>query len=288
MSKAKGSLPAAVRSVLLLLPFLALPALAQTGPPELDQAFDRLYNFDFRGSHAILDPYIQAHPSEPLPYAVRASAYLFYELDRMGVLESQFFVSDKRIAEKKKKVQPDPRVRELLYKAIGDAQSRANAILASKPDDPHALFAMCMTLGITSDYMALVEKRQLSSLPVAKRSNVYAQKLLKRNPPWYDAYVTAGIDEYLIGCLPFFIKWFVRFDNIEGSKEQAIKNLQLVAEKGRYLKPFSKILLGIIYLREKRPEEAERLLTQLARDYPSNPLFRRELAMLSTRGAAGQ
>ncbi|HWB97610.1 MAG TPA: hypothetical protein VG672_12935, partial [Bryobacteraceae bacterium] len=194
----------------------------------------------------------------------------------------------KRIAEKKKKVQPDPRVRELLYKAIGDAQSRANAILASKPDDPHALFAMCMTLGITSDYMALVEKRQLSSLPVAKRSNVYAQKLLKRNPPWYDAYVTAGIDEYLIGCLPFFIKWFVRFDNIEGSKEQAIKNLQLVAEKGRYLKPFSKILLGIIYLREKRPEEAERLLTQLARDYPSNPLFRRELAMLSTRGSAGQ
>lgn len=289
MTKCGRRLAVTVRkSLLCLLPLLALPVFAQIGPPELDQAFDRLYNFDFPGSHAILDRYIQAHPQEPLPYAVRSSAYLFYELDRMGVLESQFFVSDKRIADKRKKLPPDPKVRQLLYKAIEDAQSRANTILASKPDDPQALFTMCMTLGITSDYMALVEKHQLSSLPVAKRSNAYAQQLLKRNPPWYDAYVTAGIDEYLIGSLPFFVKWFVRFDNIEGSKEQAVKNLQLVATKGHYLKTFSKILLGIIHLREKRPQEAERLLAQLAHDYPANPLFRRELAMISTQVGGGQ
>ncbi|HZT33180.1 MAG TPA: hypothetical protein VFA33_25050 [Bryobacteraceae bacterium] len=277
------------RAILPLLGVIfALPALAQSGPPEIDRAFDRLYNFDFQGSHQILDRYIQSHPQEPLPYAVRASAYLFSELDRLGILESQFFVSDKRIADKKRNLAPDPRVRQLLFQSIGDAQSRANAILASRPDDPNALFAMCMTLGITSDYMALVEKRQLSSLPVAKRSNTYAQQLLKRNPPWYDAYVTAGIDEYLVGCLPFFIKWFVRFDNIQGSKDQAIRNLQIVASKGHYLKAFSKILLGIIFLREKQPRETERLLAELAHDYPANPLFRRELARVSTEAGGGQ
>jgi hypothetical protein len=265
----------------------AAPVLAQSGPPEIEHAFDRLYNFDFAGAHAILDRYIAAHPEESLPYAVRASAYLFYELDRLKILESQFFTSDKRIGDKKK-LQPDPKIREQLYKAIENAQSRASAILQAHPDDANALFTMCMTLGISSDYIALVEKRQLGSLPVAKRSNTYAQRLLERNPPWYDAYVTAGIDEYLIGCLPFFIKWFVHFDNIEGSKEQAIRNLQLVAAKGHYLKAFSKILLGIIYLREKRPQQAEQMLEQLARDYPANPLFRRELARVSIQVGAGQ
>jgi hypothetical protein len=277
-------LPSTILKNLIL--FVAAPIFAQSVPTEIDRAFDRLYNFDFPGAHSALDLYIAAHPREPLPYAVRSSAYLFFELDRLGILESQFLTSDKRIAEKKK-LRPDPKVRELLFRAIDDAQSRANAILASKPDDPAALFAMCMTLGINSDYMALVEKRQLGSLPVAKRSNTYAQQLLRRTPPWYDAYVTAGISEYLIGSLPFFIKWFVHFDNIEGSKDQAIRNLELVSVKGHYLKPFSKILLSIIYLREKRPQETQRLLAQLARDYPANPLFRRELARVSTQLGGG-
>jgi hypothetical protein len=94
--------------------------------------------------------------------------------------------------------------------------------------------------------------------------------------------MTAGLSEYMVGSLPFFVRWFVRFDNVQGSKEQGVKNLELVARDGHYLKPFAKILLGIIDLREKRPRDTEKLLEDLAHDYPSNPLFRKELAKLST------
>jgi hypothetical protein len=107
------------------------------------------------------------------------------------------------------------------------------------------------------------------------------------NPPCYDAYMTAGLSEYMVGSLPFFVRWFVKFDNVQGSKEQGVKNLERVAKDGHYLKPFAKILLGIIDLREKKPRETERLLEELAHDYPSNPLFRRELAKLSVGISAG-
>src|SRR5690349_7443867 len=70
--------------------------------PELDQAFARLYNTDFRGAHTHLDRYISAQPADTLGYAMRASAYSFSELDRLGILESEFFGDDKRIIEKKK------------------------------------------------------------------------------------------------------------------------------------------------------------------------------------------
>ncbi len=258
------------------------------GSPEIAEAFDHLYNFNFPAAHQDINRFIAAHPKEPLGYAIRASAYLFYELDRLGILETEFLTSDKHIADKKA-LRPDQQARALFMKAIEDAQSRADAALAANPADRQALFSMSIVEGVTTDYMAFVEKRQIASLSPAKRSNSYAQQLLKLNPPCVDAYITAGITEYMVGSLPFFVRWFVHFDNVQGSKEQGVKNLELVVREGNYFKPFAKILLAIIDLREKRPRETEKLLESLAHDFPSNPLFRKELArMASAPGNGGQ
>ena len=115
-----------------------------------------------------------------------------------------------------------------------------------------------------------------------------AQRLLKLNPQYYDAYLTTGTTEYLIGSLPFFVRWFVKVDNINGDKTQGMQTVQLVANKGHYLKPFAKILLAIANLREKRPRAAEALLVELAHDFPENPLFKKELAVLSVKIRSGQ
>jgi hypothetical protein len=255
--------------------------------PELTAAFDHLYNFDFPAAHADINRYIATHPKEPLGYAIRASGYLFFELDRLGILESEFLTSDKHIADKRG-LRPDPEVRAKFLKALEDAQSRADTALAANPNDREALFSMSIVEGVTTDYMAFVEKHQIASLSPAKRSNGYAQQLLKLNPPCVDAYITAGISEYMVGSLPFFIRWFVRFDNVQGSKEQGVKNLELVVRDGHYFKPFAKILLGIIDLREKRPRDTAKLLESLAHDYPANPLFRKELARMPGVSGGGQ
>ncbi len=276
---------------LICAPVLAAPAAGESAcgaeSPDIGAAFDQLYSFNFPAAHADINRYVAAHPREPLGYAIRASAYLFYELDRLGILESEFLTSDKHIADKKT-LRPDPEVRALFMKALEDAQSRADATLAKNPNDREALFAMSIVEGVTTDYMAFVEKRQIASLSPAKRSNSFAQQLLKLNPPCVDAYITAGISEYMVGSLPFFVRWFVRFDNVQGSKEQGVKNLELVVRDGHYFKPFAKILLGIIDLREKRPRETEKLLESLARDYPSNPLFRKELARVTNMQGGGR
>ncbi len=260
-------------------------AFAQTASydvPEIREAFDRLYSFDFKGAHSILAAYISSHPGEALPYAVHAAAYLFRELDRLKILESQYFTSDKQVLARTK-LKPDPQTRTALLEALQEAQSRAELTLRSNPNDVNALLAMCISQGVASDYTALVERRQWSSLSNAKLSNAYAQRLLKLQPPVYDAYVAAGISEYLLGSMPFFLRWFVRFDGISGSKGQALRELQLVSREGHYLKPFAKILLSIIYLREKEPLQAEALLRELAREYPRNPLYHTELASLMGR-----
>lgn len=266
-------------AILVLAAACAAPAPASESAT-IDGALNSLYNFDFPATHATLNAYIAAHPSEPLPYAFRGAAYLFVELDRLGALESEFLTDDDRLVAKARP-QPDPAVRKLFLQAVDDAQKRAEAVLKSQPNDRDALFAMCVVSGMSTDYMALVEKRQIASLSPAKRANGYAQRLLKLDPKFYDAYLTAGFSEYMIGSLPFFIRWFVHFDNVDGDKQAGVRHLELVAREGRYFGPLAKVFLGIIDLREKKPQEARKLLAELVRDYPRNPLYRKELEKLS-------
>lgn len=269
------------RSAPVLLVFaIALGAQAQQRPAGIEDAFSRLYNFDFRGAQAALDRYVGAHPEDPLGYAMRSSTFLFYELDRLSILESEFFSDDRRIADKKK-LKPDPNVRTQLFQAVDAAQGSAQKILARNPNDSNALFALCITQGIVTDYTALVEKRQLSSLSYIKKSTAYAQQLIKNYPDFYDAYLTTGMTEYLLGSMPFFVRWFVRIDDIKGSKEKGIGTVQMVARQGHYLKPFAKIMLAVAFLRDKKPRMAQQELTDLSREYPENPLFKKELAKVS-------
>src|SRR5579871_5470344 len=132
---------------------LCMRVSASDSPPTLDDVVQHLYDFDFPATHQILDRYIAAHPQDPLPYAFRSSAYLFSELDRLGILESEFLIDDNRIVEKKPNVTPDPGVRTRFLQALQDTGTRADAALRTNPSDRDALFALSISQGVATDYM---------------------------------------------------------------------------------------------------------------------------------------
>ena len=243
----------------------------------LKRAYADLYNFDFKGAQEILDRQRQVDPRAPVLVATKAAAYLFSELDRLRILELDFFTDDDKVVDRRKLI-PDPAVRQKFFQTVDESDRLANARLAAKPDDPDALLALCMTTGLVTDYAALIEKRRFGSFALAKKSHIWAKKLLDLNPPVTDAYMTFGTAEYIVGSLPFFVRWFVHLDSVEGSKKKGIDELELVAKQGRYYGPFARMLLSVIAIREKRPADAEALLAGLAAEYPQNPLIRQELA----------
>ena len=274
----------------LFCALLAMPALRAADVEvhrDIEQALNRLYNFDFPGAHRALDRHTAGYPDDPIGPAVRGSAFLFQELDRLMILEAEFFEEDKRIAAKKG-LEPDPVVREKLFTALDKAEQLAQSKLAADPNDINALFALCMKEGVLTDYRALVEKKQFGSLSNVKASNRHAVQLLKIAPDFYDAYLTTGVNEYILGSLPFFVRWFVRMENVQGSKDEAVRRLELVAERGRYLGPFAKILLSIICLRERKPERSRALLSELTEQFPENHLLRKELAKVERKMETGE
>ena len=267
------SLNACLASALLLL---ALPVAAAPEPNAVQQALARMYNTDYAGSARILDEHIAKNPGDPLGPTFRAASDLFSELTRLKILEGEFFADDKRIAEKEKLV-PNPALRANFERNIGKARQLAEMRLAQNGGDADSLFALCITAGLMLDYGALIEKRQLMSLTHAREAHRHALRLLKADPTYTDAYMTTGFTEYLLGSLPFFVRWFVRFEESSGDKNLAVQRLEKVAHQGKYLGPFARIMLSLAHFREKRYRQCESLLAGLAKEFPENPLFKKEL-----------
>ena len=269
----------------LFVAWLLLASAAGRGqnvqpPTAIDRAFNRIYNLDFAGAHAIIDEQIRIHPEDPLLRSVRAAACLFAEYDRLKILEFDFFADDNRVTDKKRG-KPDPAVRAQIFAVTAEARKLAAVRLAANPQDRDAMFAMCMAAGVETDYTSLVEKKYFRSISLSKESQKYAHKLLALNPPFYDAYLTLGAVEYAVGSMNFFFRLFIRFDKIEGSKQKGIENLKTVVAGGRYYPPFAKMLLSVIYLREKKLQPALDLLKEVERDFPENQLFKKEVAWIS-------
>jgi hypothetical protein len=76
------------------------------------------------------------------------------------------------------------------------------------------------------------------------------------------------------------MRWILRMTGAQVDKEVGLKELRITAEKGHYLLPYARLLLAVAALRDKNREQARSLLEGLAREFPSNHLYARELAKL--------
>jgi tetratricopeptide (TPR) repeat protein len=280
-----GTLPAGVLDV------RAAPADSGQAPvvaldvPELDAGFHLLYELKPEEARNQFESWQKSHPEDPLGYASEAAAFLFEECYRQGVLTSEFFLNDKRFLGKIP-LKPDPELRSEFFAADQKAQDLAQMLLKSNPDDPNALFAMTLSLGMQADYASLIDKRQLDSLKKIREADVYSKKLLLVSPDAADAYLGLGTANYIIGSLSGIKRLFLGLAGIHGNKKLGIKQLEIAATRGHYLRPFAKILLAMVGLREKKPEVARTQLTELVAEFPENPLFASELAKLGPPPAA--
>jgi hypothetical protein len=246
---------------------------------ELDAGFHLLYELKFQEARGQFEIWQKSHPEDPLGSASEAASYLFEECYRQGVLTSEFFLDDKRFLGKIP-LKPDPKLRAAFFAEDKQAQDLAQQRLKTNPDDPNALFAMTLSLGMQANYASLIDKRQIDSLKKVREADVYAKKLLVVAPDAADAYLGLGMANYFIGSLPGAKKFFLSFAGIHGDKNAGIQQLEIAADHGHYLRPFAKILLALAALRERKTEVARTQLNELVAEFPENPLFVGELAKL--------
>ena len=248
--------------------------------PEIDAGFRLLYELKFDAARAQFRAWQNAHPDDPLGASSEAASYLFEEFNRLGVLASEFFLDDKKLLGETEGT-PNLRYKAEFLDANRRAQDLARQRLKANQKDADALLALTMTTGMLSNYAALIEKRHLKSLKLIRQAEDYAQELLAIEPGAYDAYLALGASKYVIGCLPAYKRFFLSFGGIRGDRQEGMKQLEMAAKNGRYLKPYAKILLALAALREKQSGLARAQFEELAAEFSQNPVFARELGLLN-------
>jgi hypothetical protein len=131
--------------------------------PELEAGFHLLYELKPQEARNQFEAWQKSHPEDVLGSAAEAASYLFEECYRQGVLTSEFFLNDKRFLGKIP-LKPDAALRTAFFDAVKQAQELAQLRLKTNSDDPNALFAMALSVGMQADYASLIDKQQLDSL----------------------------------------------------------------------------------------------------------------------------
>jgi hypothetical protein len=247
--------------------------------------FHQLYELNFQGARLQFLAYQSLQPQDPVGKAAEAASYLYEEFNAKGVFTSAFFLNNDRLLGGVNGTAAENR-NDAFLKVNHDTREMARQQLKSDPGNARAMLALTLADGMESDYDALIIKKQMAGLGLMRQAESEANKLLEIDPTAQDAYVALGASNYVIGCLPNYKRAFLWFGGIHGDRQRGMEQMQVAAEHGRYLAPFAKILLALACEREHEMAHARQLLTDLAAEFPANPLFARELGLLQ-RGVTG-
>lgn len=254
--------------------------MAQNKPAAtLELGYRDMYNLDFADAHQVFKDWESANPQDPLGPVSDAAAYLFAEFDRLHVLETELFINDIEFEERSKPA-PDPNAKHAFQAELDRADQMAGSVLAGDPNNANAEFAQVLALGLRGDYAALIEKRDMLGLSYMKKARVLAEHLLQSNPNYYDAYLAVGIENYLLSLKPAPARWILRITGAQTDRELGLQKLRLTAENGHYLLPYARLLLAVAALRDGNAQQARSILDGLAREFPANHLYAKELAKL--------
>jgi len=260
---------------------LAIPALLASPAidPVVDRGYRQMYDLNFEQAHTTFAQWELDHPADPLGPASNAAAYLYAEFDRLKILQSELFVDD-GVFRKRPKPASDPAVRRAFDGELFKAEQLADDILSRSSEQADALFAKVLVMGLRSDYIALIEKHDLDALKIIKSSRAIAEKLLAVDPSYYDAYLSIGVENYLLSLKAAPVRWLLQMGGAQTDRQRGLESLRLTAEKGTYFKPYARLLLAVAALRNKDREQAREILDELVHEFPHNRLYAEELARL--------
>ena len=252
---------------------------ARAQDPLIEAGFEHFYNIEYAESIAIFQQAIKAAPEDASRYNHLAEAVLFGMMYRSGALESQMVTGGNPFL-RRPKMEPTPEEQRLFTTAIDKVLDLTGRALAKNPNDEDALYAEGVALGFQGTYDYLVRKAWLESLREVTVARKLHNRVSEMDPARVDARMMQGAHDYLVGSLPLVYRMIGFLAGFHGDREQGIRTLRLVAEKGVDNKVDAQILLGVIDRRERRPWEVIPVLESLHARYPRNFLVLFELSQM--------
>lgn len=267
---ARPRLRVAIAAALLLLPVAARPGAR---PRDLlREGADAAYNLDYDQSLALYQQALALDPSSAAAHrGVAALAWL-----RVLFLRGTVTVDDylgKLAASEIKLEPPPPALAELFHRHVERATELGERGVAARPRDPSAHYDLGAALGLSASYEGSVEGKVFAAFRAARRAFDAHEKVLALDPSRKDAGLVVGTYRYVVSTLPAPLRWMAYVAGFGGGKEKGIRLLEEAAAHPSEAQADARFALVLIYNREKRYDDALRVLRQLEAAYPGNRLL---------------
>lgn len=268
-----------MRLFLFWVPALLASAAWLGAQTATDRGFDHFYNLEFDQAIEEFQKALQEQPDDPKRHLRVVQGLLYREMLRSGALESELVSGNNPFLSRQKMVlsaENDTRLQQAIARALELCKQR----LAANPNDVDALYADGVAHALRGNYNFLVRKAWTDALKDATAARKRHARVRELRPEMVDALMVEGLHDYVVGSLPWTYKMLGFIVGFRGDKEAGIRALQTVAAKGNLNRTDAKVLLAVVYRRERMPQQAIPLLLDLMRDYPRNYLYRFELVQM--------
>jgi tetratricopeptide (TPR) repeat protein len=255
---------------------------AVVDPKQLsDRSTNALYNLDFNIAEQGYETLTREYPDNPDYLNALASAiWLRITFDQQK-LNLESFSGHVTFGTRESTDDVNPADEKRLRDTVNAAIAKADALLKKNPKDVHARYEKGVAYATLASFEGTVKRSYVSALGNAKAAKSIDQDVLKQDPGFDDARTSIGTYDYIIAALNPIVRLGLSIYGLNTSgKEAGINQLETAAANGKNTSTDAKLILSIIYSREKRYDDALRMMTQLHSQYPRNFLF--ELAQAST------
>jgi tetratricopeptide (TPR) repeat protein len=282
-----------VRSAIVGVLLAATCAVEAAAPPDdaatvRRQAFELAYNLDHDEALVLLRQWIRAHPQDPSGHRAIASVLWLDMLFQRGALTVEHYLgsfSRTQVELSKPPADLDAEFRKHVAEAIRLAEARS----AAAPADPQARYDLGAAVGLQASHIATVEGRMFAGFRAARRAYDEHEKVLELDASRKDAGLIVGTYRYAVSTLTLPLRMMAYVAGFGGGRDRSIEILQETAAKGGESRTDAMFALVLVYNRERRFDDAIRVMRDLRTLYPRNRLVILESGATALRaGRAGQ
>lgn len=250
------------------------------------RGWELAYNLDYRQALSTLEEAIALDPDEPALHRLAASIVWMGILFESGaVLVDDYLGQAEGVVERPK---PSPSASRSFHDHITRALELAERRLRDDEGDSDAHFQLGSSSGMLATYVATVEGRVLGSFGNIRRAFREHERVLELSPSRKDAGLLPGMYRYSVARASLPLRLAARLGGITGSAEQGLRQVEEAAAYPSEAQTGAMFISLVIYNREKRYEDALRVIRGLQRRYPRNRLLWLESGTTAIRAGRAQ
>jgi tetratricopeptide (TPR) repeat protein len=245
------------------------------------EAADALFNLDFDSAQPGFESLTEQYPDNPDYWNALASVFWFKILyDQQKLSLESYAAKSFGTDESGDTINPDDDQR--FRKTVQTAIDKAQAVMDHEPNDVRALYALGASNSLLASYESVARHAYFAAYEKARMARHLHEEVLKLDPGFDDARLAVGVFDYVVAQIPAYIRFTLGLLlGMKGDgKEAGIEQIEAVAARGSRLSTDAKMVLLVIYNRERAYDRALQLADDLHARYPRNFLFEMGIASL--------